>query len=113
MADIQAVPELVACCGLYCGTCRSYLKGKCPGCRDNAKATWCKVRSCCIEKGIRTCAECADHPDPKDCRKFNNPVSKLFGILFHSDRAAYIAQIHQAGIDGHARIMAQKKLPKS
>mgnify|MGYP001174253203 CR=1 FL=1 len=41
--------ELVAYCGLYCGQCTKYLKGKCPGCKENEKASWCKTRSCCIE----------------------------------------------------------------
>lgn len=34
----------VAYCGLYCGACQSYTKGKCPGCDANEKATWCEIR---------------------------------------------------------------------
>lgn len=39
----------VAYCGLYCGACKSHRKGKCPGCRENSKATWCEIRKCCQE----------------------------------------------------------------
>lgn len=107
MPTLQAQPELVACCGLYCGACRKQLKGQCPGCRDNAKATWCTVRSCCLEKGIRTCAECADFADPQACSKYNNFMARLFGFVFRSDRAACIAQIKLLGLEGHAQRMAE------
>ncbi len=29
---------------------------KCPGCKNNEKASWCKIRQCCISKGYHTCA---------------------------------------------------------
>jgi hypothetical protein len=103
---MDPMPELVARCGLYCGACRSYLKGRCPGCAAHAKATWCKVRTCCGEKSLPSCAGCADHPDPMACKKFNNPMAKLFGFLFRSDRAACIDQIKRIGLEEHARSMA-------
>lgn len=109
MPDVQAMPEMVAYCGLYCGACKSHLRGKCKGCHENSQATWCTVRSCCIEKNIKSCAQCTDHTNPNDCKKFNNFMSKLFGLVLRSDRAACIAQIKQVGIDGHATIMAQNK----
>jgi hypothetical protein len=40
------------------------------------------------------------------CRKFNNFMSRLFGFIFSSDRAACIRQIKELGIDGHAEKMA-------
>jgi hypothetical protein len=107
MPDIQVNAELVANCELYCGACRFYLHGKCNGCHENSKATWCKVRLCCREKQIKTCDECAEFPDPRACKKFNNFMSKLFGLVFKSDRAACIAQIKQLGPDGHAIAMAE------
>ena len=109
MPDIRVSAELVAHCGLYCGACRSYLNGRCKGCHENSRATWCRVRSCCTQKRIRTCAECAEFPDPGSCRKFNNFMSRLFGLLFRSDRAACIAQIKQLGLDGHAEAMAKSR----
>ena len=33
----------IAACGLYCGACRKFLAEKCPGCKPNKKATWCKI----------------------------------------------------------------------
>jgi len=110
MAETLAKPELVAYCGLYCGACHSYTKGKCKGCHENTKATWCTVRSCCIENGFNSCAECRDHSNPNDCKKFNNFMSRLFGFVFKSDRAACIAQIKHSGIAGHTEIMAGKKI---
>lgn len=106
MPDIPINAALVARCGLYCGACKSYLDGKCKACHENSKATWCKVRACCIEKEIKTCADCVEFPDPRACRKFNNVMSKLFGLVFRSDRAACIAQIRKLGLDGHAKAMA-------
>lgn len=82
MLDIQAKPEPVASCGLYCGPCRAHLKGKCPGCRDNAKASWCKVRTCCHGKGIATCAACGEFADPRQCGKFNNIVASSSASFF-------------------------------
>ena len=54
VASIAVNADLVASCGLYCGACRAHLAGKCAGCRENAKATWCKIRSCCAEKQVAT-----------------------------------------------------------
>ena len=97
---------LVAACGLYCGACRSYLKGRCPGCRENAKATWCGVRSCNLARGAASCADCPDHQDPKTCRKFNAFISRVIGVILDSDRAACIRQIKEKGLEGHAQAMA-------
>lgn len=105
MRAIQEDAELVAYCGLYCGACKAYLKEKCAGCHKNDRASWCKVRSCCIEQGITSCAACQEFPDPKDCGKFNNPVSRIFGFVFRSDRAACIRQIKELGLAGHAKRM--------
>ena len=106
MKPIVADPGLVAYCGLYCGACRKHLAERCPGCHDNAKATWCKVRTCCSEHGYASCADCKEFADPRDCRLFNNPISKLFGLIFRSDRAACIRQIKELGVAGHAQKMA-------
>jgi len=109
MSVIRGDAELVAYCGLYCGACKAFLAEKCRGCRENAKATWCKVRSCCIDKQIRTCGECAEFPDPQACAKFDNFISRIFGFIFRSDRAACIAQIKRIGLEGHAAAMAESR----
>ena len=109
MKEILKDLNLVAYCGLYCGACGAFLKGRCPGCHDNKKASWCKVRSCCSGRGYKSCAECAEFRNPNDCRFFNNIISKLFGLIFRSDRAACIRQIRERGIEAHAADMAGKK----
>jgi len=109
MKEIVADEKLVAFCGLYCGACRSYLKGRCPGCAENHKATWCKVRTCCLKKKYSSCASCTDPADLNQCKKFNNLIANLFGFLFNSDRRACVQQIRKTGLTGHAAIMTQKK----
>lgn len=109
MKEIISNPELVAYCGLYCGACKSYLKDKCPGCHENQKASWCKVRICCIENRYATCADCSQFTGPLDCGKYNNFISKIFGMIFRSDRAVCIRQIREIGLKGHADNMAQQK----
>jgi hypothetical protein len=109
MKEIVADAGLVAYCGLYCGACGSYRKGRCPGCHENRKATWCKIRTCCMAGQYASCADCGKFQDPNDCTKFNNMISKLFGLVFRSDRAACIRQIRKVGIEGHAADMAARQ----
>jgi hypothetical protein len=110
MREVVAATELVAACGLYCGACRSYLNERCDGCAKNEKATWCGVRACCREHGWSSCAECTVCADPRRCAKFDNFMSRLFGLVFRSDRAACVAQIRRLGLAGHAQAMAEQKL---
>ncbi len=110
MREIVASADLVAACGLYCGACKRYLEERCPGCRENAKATWCRIRSCCQERHLASCAECGEFPDPRACKKFDNFISKLFALIFRSDRAACVAQIRRLGLEGHAQAMAQQRI---
>lgn len=107
--ECVAKKELVANCGLYCGACGKFLAGKCPGCQKNEKASWCKIRSCCAENTLASCADCKTHSKAMDCKKFNNPVSKIFALLFRSDRQACIDSIKAKGYEGHAEAMAFSK----
>ncbi len=109
MKRIVADTNLVAHCGLYCGACGRYLKDKCPGCHGNEMASWCKVRACCIEHGYATCADCEDHNDPTQCRKFYNIFSRLMGVVFRSNRPACIALIRDVGVEDFAKQMASNK----
>lgn len=95
---------LVAACGLYCGACRQYQKGKCPGCRENGKAQWCKIRTCCRENAYRSCADCPGETYT-GCKKFNNLIGKVFAFVFRSDRPACIARIKAVGYEQYAREM--------
>lgn len=110
MKTIVANKELVACCGLYCGSCKKYLMEKCSGCRKNEKASWCKVRSCCIDNGYASCADCKLVSDAKDCKKFNNFISNVFRIIFKSDRGACVEMIKKTGYENFADEMAKEKL---
>jgi hypothetical protein len=110
MREILADKELVAYCGLFCGACRRYLGEKCAGCHENTKAGWCKVRGCCLEKKIASCADCGEFKDPRQCKKFDNAFSRLFGIIFRSDRPACIDCIKSIGIGAYASKMAESRL---
>ncbi len=105
LKEIVADKNLIAFCGLYCGACRSYLSGKCPGCKENSKATWCKIRSCCQENNLLSCADCT-LVELKDCRKYNSFISKVIGLVLNSDRSACIGRIKEIGYEGFAREMA-------
>lgn len=96
-------PEIAAC-GLYCGACRKYLKNTCPGCREYEKATWCAVRTCCIEHGWESCAECT-LTELGECRKFNNFIAKIFAVVFRSDRRGCIERIREVGSEAFAAEM--------
>jgi hypothetical protein len=109
MKSITTDSSLVAYCGLYCGACRAYLKESCKGCHENTKATWCKLRLCCIEKGYASCAECVEFKEVNACPKFNNIFSKIIGVVFNSDRKACVEQIREKGVAGHAAAMAGMK----
>jgi hypothetical protein len=100
----------VACCGLFCGACGAYLKEKCEGCGKSEQRSWCKVRTCCHEKNIATCAECLEFPDPADCKKFNNLISKIFALVFRSDRPACIRHIRENGLEAYTVKMAGLRL---
>jgi hypothetical protein len=67
------------------------------------------VRSCCRENGYCSCAECRTTTDPRDCKKYNNIIAKLFGLIFRSDRRACIFQIREKGLQGHAEAMAARQ----
>lgn len=109
LVPIRIDPELVSACGLYCGSCRSYLKGRCPGCAKNEKASWCKVRTCNLERGSSTCAQCTEHLDPSSCRKFSNPIASVFGFVFNTDRAAGIRMIREQGLEDYVGRMAEQR----
>jgi len=53
--EVKIDNELIAYCGLYCGSCSKFMNDKCPGCRKNKKAAWCKIRTCCSDNNDHTC----------------------------------------------------------
>ena len=107
MKKIEANKELIAACGLYCGACRKYLSENCPGCHDNEKATWCKIRSCVRSQGFHTCAEC--HKVVAGCKTYSNFIGKIFAFLFKSDRPACIRYIREHSEQSFAEEMTKRK----
>jgi len=95
--------HLVAYCGLYCGNCGSYKRGRCRGCLDGGGYSSCKARACCLEEGYRTCAACDEY---LECRKLHNFISKIFGLIFRTDRKANLRAIREKGIETWAEEMA-------
>jgi hypothetical protein len=108
--EIMADKNLVAFCGLYCGACGQLLKGRCKGCSQNAKASWCKIRACCMEHHYSSCAECKEFGCAGECRKFNNFMSKIFSFIFGSDRQACINRVKDVGAQKYALEMAAQGL---
>ena len=109
MKEIKADAGLVACCGLYCGACGSYLKGKCQGCAGNTKASWCKVRTCCNTRKFATCADCGDFAAFEDCSKLNNFISRIISLFTKSDRPACLRRIKQTSCGYFAAEMAEAR----
>ena len=113
MRELVADERLIAACGLYCGACGRYLRELCPGCRENAKATWCKVRACCLATNRASCADCPEFPEATGCRKFHNFLSRLIGFVLRSDRPACIRQIRAVGRAAYAQEMcAARKMTR-
>lgn len=106
--EIIADPDFVAYCGLYCGACRSFLSSKCPGCAENKKASWCKIRQCCIENNLKSCADCRIIEHTR-CSKYNTFISRIFGYIFNSDRGACIDLIREIGYEEYSLQMALNK----
>jgi hypothetical protein len=107
MKPIATDPELVAYCGLYCGACRAWRVGRCPGCHENAKAGWCKVRTCCVENQWSSCAQCTKYDDVQVCPWYNNWIARLFGFIFRGNRRACVARIKKIGREPFAVEMAK------
>lgn len=107
-AEIVSDKNLIAYCGLYCGACHSYLSKRCPGCHDNLKASWCKIRVCCEENNYQSCADC-NKSELAECKKYNTVISKIIGYILNSDRAACINLIKEIGYDDFAMEMSRNK----
>ena len=86
--------------GLYCAACRKYRNDKCPGCQNHEEwpSGWlkrCSIRKCCFGHDQHTCADCP--LDVGHCLIYNSFISRVFGYLFNSDRAACIRYIRRYG----------------
>ncbi len=106
--ETTAAAKQISYCGLYCNNCKKFQKGKCPGCAKNEKASWCKIRQCGMEKGIENCSQCDEYTNLKDCKKFSNPVSKIFEFIFRSDRVASLTMVGEEGRDAFIKKMEEE-----
>ena len=102
--------KLISFCGLYCAECPKYKKGKCTGCLEYNKATWCKIRTCCLEKNIKSCADCDEYSNIKECKKFNTFIGKLMERVFNSDRVAALEMIRDNSYDHFVSFMSDNNL---
>ncbi len=109
MKDIVADASLVTKCGLYCGACKAYLKGKCEGCAETLKKAKCKIRNCCVEHNYTTCADCETYTDTSKCKKMNGGIDRFFSLIFRYDRAAGIQMVRKQGAEAFAEKMTADK----
>ena len=72
--------EDIGCCGAFCGTCKVKTQKICEGCKSDylnnerdIKKIRCKMKKCCIEKEIQTCADCIKM---NECKVLNEFYSK-------------------------------------
>lgn len=100
---------IIAACGLYYTNCKKYRSRFCSGYQKNEKASWCNVRACCMTHNYRSCADCNEYDDPKECKLFNNGFSRFIGWLVNSDRKACIVFIKENGYDRFAEEMNRQK----
>jgi hypothetical protein len=95
MSDI-----IIGYCGIVCSSCGAYKRGKCKGCySENRLYKSCKVRACNIEKGYSSCADCKEYHNLRDCKKLNNFISKIFSLIFRTNRIKNLERIREIGIE--------------
>lgn len=110
MREVVADRKLIAYCGLYCGSCRAYLKEKCAGCKEDTKKNWCATRKCCIENNYESCVDCKIFEDITDCKKLFNVITWFFRVVFKSNRKATLNYLKHLGYDDFAVKMAEEKI---
>ncbi len=78
--------EEIGCCGAYCRTCRPFAAQQCRGCklgyatleRDLSKAK-CKIKICCLNKQLSSCADCAEYPGCEIITNFHDKQGQKYG----------------------------------
>ena len=91
---------VIAHCGLVCSECGAFVKGRCDGCHsEKPKFRNCPVKRCNLEHAYVTCADCQEFGDLGECKKLNNWISKLFGLIFRSDRMGNLNRIRQTSLE--------------
>ncbi|MBY8982297.1 MAG: DUF3795 domain-containing protein [Candidatus Lokiarchaeota archaeon] len=73
--------DLVSYCGIYCGACPGFHKGRCNGCRSVKTKSKPKrrcgynIRNCCEDKKLKYCGQCEQYP----CFKINKLINSQKG----------------------------------
>lgn len=62
-----------------------------------------------MEHNRATCADCTDFDNLKECKKLNNFMAKMFGLVFNSDRVASLTFIKDQGTDAFVSKMESEK----
>ena len=110
-AEIVRDENLVAFCGLYCGACPRYLKGKCEGCRTvDHNPNWCKVKPCNVDNEYNSCADCTRFESVAECKAFNPLLIRLGEYLSKTSRQAGIQMIKEKGQSEFVAFMAENQL---
>ncbi|MCU4175604.1 DUF3795 domain-containing protein [Carboxylicivirga sp. N1Y90] len=112
-SDSSTPIGLISYCGFYCGACPKYVKGDCQACKGESpkcavgyKA--CKVRPCCIEKGISSCADCDEYSSVKDCKIYNPFMIRFGQFITRTNRRKGIEMIREKGEAEFANYMLDK-----
>lgn len=58
----EKISNLIGKCGFYCGSCPTYSKGKCTGCRTAHTKGDCYTFDCVDEQKIDYCGLCKNFP---------------------------------------------------
>lgn len=58
----EKISKLIGKCGFYCGSCPTYSKGKCIGCRAAHKKGDCYTFDCVDVQKIEYCGLCKNFP---------------------------------------------------
>ena len=109
MREIISSEILISFCGLYCGSCSSYLKNHCPGCYDSEKKKKCKVGMCCIVNSYRSCVDCKKYDNVSDCKLLNGWLNRIISVFSGSNRLENIRLISKIGYEDFASKMSKNQ----
>ena len=105
--------ELIAPCGMNCGSCLGYMryKNQCPGCRnmDDSKPGYCKqcsIINCDLlsKTESKFCYECPKYPCPR-LKRLNKRYSTRYNTSFFDN----LTMIKEQGIDSFLAFETKKR----
>lgn len=109
MGQENGSKAIVACCGLVCSECGAFKKSRCQGCHsEKPMFKNCPVKKCVSDNSFKTCAQCGAYSNLKQCRKLHNPISRIFGFIFRTNRIGNLEQIRADGFEKFADCLRKK-----